>query len=396
MISREEATGLLSFGLLVMVVTHALVHAAGNIQSTIFPVLKEEFSLTNQQIGLMASIPLLCQALLTIPTGMLSDKFGAKKMIALSICMGALGAFLASMTQNPLMYIMAATLLTLNTTFYHPPSFAYTTSISNPKNRPLALGILNAGGTFGMSLGPLSIPILMGVFALGWRQVYFFWVIPILLGLIALYFVKSEPASGAVEDVERDMSEPVESSSLLSASMILFLVSSGIRRFGGSMTTAFLSIYLVEARDWSLASLGLILGASSFMGVIGSPLGGTLASRFGEKRWAVISLLSSYTCFILAFLVKGVAPFTFLYLSYRFFGTLCMPATQAITVKLSPRRQRGLGFALSFLPGSMVGAVAPIVAAAIADSLGMSTIFMASTVIFFAGLGVLQFGVKVD
>ena len=106
------------------------------------------------------------------------------------------------------------------------------------------------------------------------------------------------------------------------------------------MTIAFLSIYLVGSQGWNLAFLGLMLGASCLMGLVASPLGGVLASRFGEKKWAVISLLTSYTCFLLAFLVKAVMPFITLYLSYRFFGILCMPANSSITVKLSPARAK--------------------------------------------------------
>jgi len=69
--------------------------------------------------------------------------------------------------------------------------------------------------------------------------------------------------------------------------------------------------------------------------------------------------------------------------------------TASITAKLSPREQRGMGFTLSFLPASIVGAVSPIVVAFIADTMGLFPIFIVSTAIFFIGLGVLQFGVQI-
>lgn len=124
---------LLSFGLLITVVIHALVHAAGNMRSTLFPVLKEEFMLTNQQIGLIAAIPTLCTVLFAIPAGVFSDRFGARKLMALSIVMAAVGAFLGSISANPWMYIVASTFLTLNATIYHPPAQSYTTKITRPR-----------------------------------------------------------------------------------------------------------------------------------------------------------------------------------------------------------------------------------------------------------------------
>ena len=58
---------LMSTSFVIMILTHTLVHAAGNMRGTLFPVLKEEFSLTNQKIGLIIAIPSLCQFLVTVP-----------------------------------------------------------------------------------------------------------------------------------------------------------------------------------------------------------------------------------------------------------------------------------------------------------------------------------------
>ena len=192
----------MSSSLLIMVLTHLLVHAAGNMRSTLFPVLKEEFALTNQQVGLIVAIPSLIQFLLSVPSGMVSDKFGPKRLMAASIIIAAVGAFLGSISTTPWMFIIASTLLTFNSTLYHPPAQSYVSDITSPKDRSRALGIWHSGGTTGVSLGPLSISILIGLLAFNWRQVYSFWIIPILLGLVGLYFVK--PPSEIVEKEERE------------------------------------------------------------------------------------------------------------------------------------------------------------------------------------------------
>lgn len=310
--------------------------------------------------------------------------------------MAATGALLASISLNPLMYIAATILLTLNTTIYHPPAHSYAAGLAKPKDRAKVLGILNAWGTFGMSLGSFSLSILMGLLAFSWRQIYLFWVIPIILGLISLYFVKTKPSHDKSQKTSGDRHETSQTTKLMSIDMILFLASSGIRRFGGSMTSGFLSIWLVESQGWRIAEMGLMFGVSSLMGIIASPLGGAMASRFSEKKWAVTTLFTSYTCFVIAILMKGFTPFLLFYLGQRFFSILGMPANASITAMLSPPEQRGIGFALSFLPGSITGAVTPIVAAYVADSFGLFSIFMTSAVIYFIGLGILQFGVKID
>lgn len=378
-----------------MVLIHALVHAAGNIRPTIFPILREEFSLSYQQVGLIVAIPSLCQFLFSVPAGVLSDRFGAKKLITLSIILATAGAFLGSVSMTPWMYIVATTLLTLNSTLYHPPSQSYVTNITRPKDRSRALGIWHAGGTTGMSLGPLSITILMGIFAFQWRQIYGFWVLPILFGLVALYFVKP-PAEMVKKEVKEEWDEGDTVETLLNTNMMFLLLSGTIRRFGGGLTTGFLMIWLAESQGWTISQIGIMLGVSSLMGIIASPLGGELASRFGEKRWLVGTLFASYTCFMLAIVLKGFWPFMLFYLAQRFFGILGMPANMTLTSKLSPPKQRGIGFALSSIPENVIRPLASIIAAYIADYYGLYPIFIATVVIYYLGLGVLQLGVKMD
>jgi MFS family permease len=389
-----EKRRLFSFGLLSMVATHALIHAAGNMNSTMIVELRREFVLSNQQIGVIGAVPPLAQVLFSLPVGWMSDRYGARRLVALSVVMAALGALVAGFTVNPAMYIVALTLMTLTSTFYHPPSHSYTARIVEGEDRSKAMGFLNAGGTFGVALGPLSITLLMGYLAFQWRQVYLFWVAPIALSLVLVFFLRDMQGAGRDEA----NGEPVEGevTTLLNRDFIMYLSASGVRQFALGMIATFLSIYLADARGWSITELGIMFGASSFLGLAASPIGGYMASRIGDKRWVVIALGASYLFYIAAFLTEGVLPFMALYLAYRFFGILGMPATASLTAKLSPPRQMGMGFAVSFLPQSIVGVVAPIVAAYIADIYGLLPIFTASFVIMFLGLGVLHFGVKVD
>jgi MFS family permease len=393
--AKQSRSSLVSSSLLIMVLIHALVHAAGNMRSTLFPVLEEEFSLTNQQMALIVAIPSICQFLFSVPAGFLSDRLGAKKLITLSILMAAAGAFLGGISANPWMYIVASTMLTLNSTIYHPPSQSYVSNITSPRDRSRALGIWHAGGTTGMALGPLSITILMGIFAFQWRQIYGFWALPILLGLVALSFVKP-PAEMVSKEVVEEWDEGDTVDTLLNRNMMFYLLSGTIRRFGGGLTAVFLTIWLSKAQGWTVTQIGIMMGVSSLMGIVASPLGGELASKFGEKRWLVGTLFASYTCFMLAIVLKSFWFFMLFYLAQRFFGILGMPAGMTMTSRFSPPKQRGVGFALSSIPEMVIMPLASMVAAYIADYYGYYPIFIATAVIYYIGLAVLQLGVKMD
>jgi MFS family permease len=390
---KENILPILSYGLFVMTITHTLTHAFGNMHTSLFPILQQEFSLSYQQLGLIAAIPPLCQTILYIPAGILSDKFGSKKMTLFSMVIACAGAITASIAQDMWVLTAAISLLYINTTFYHPPSYSLVSRLFQPKDRSKALGLHGAGGTFGMAIGPISISILMGVFAFGWRQIYLFWSIPMFIGVILVFFIKSVPKEDM--EIKTDSSpEQSQATKLFTISLVAFLVFNGIRNFAGSMSTAFLSVYLVSGRDWTLEMASLIIGMSLLMGIIAAPLGGFITGRFGEKRWILMTLAVSSICYGVAFLMPDTMTFVLFYLSYGFFNYLSMAAGSALMARLSPSRQRGLGYALYFLPGSIGAAIAPMIGAYIADSFGLINIFVASTLIFMSSLIMLQFGVK--
>ena len=395
----EKAASIISYGLLVMTLTHTLTHVFQRMPSALFPTLMrpEEFNLTLQQIGIIAAIPPLCSALLSIPMGLLSDRYGARKMVFASMVVSALGALLASQASNPIIFIVAISLLSVSTTIYHPAAYSFTTKIVKPGDRPKVLGIHGAGGTLGMSLGPISLSILIGLLAFGWRQAFLFWLIPIILGAITVFGIKTEPTEDLQVNPASQMVEAEKPNirSMMTTSLLLFLVFVGIRSIGRSMVGSFLPIYMVNTKGISESLANIIYGGNTLMGLIAAPLGGALASRFGEKRWLLGVLILSYICLGLAFLVPNTIAFTTLYLISGFFNFLGMAANSSIVAKLSPSSQRGLGYALFFLPGSLMGAVAPVIAAFIGEVFGLSSIFYASIVVYAAGLFVLWFGVKI-
>ena len=161
-----------------------------------------------------------------------------------------------------------------------------------------------------------------------------------------------------------------------------------------AMTQAFMALYLVDERGFSAPVTSTLIGLNTLVGIAGAAMGGFFAVRYGEKRWLLAILSLSYVFYSLAILIPSQVAFVVLYLIYGFLTFLGMAATAAIMAKLSPGKQRGLAFALFFLPGSIMGAVAPLAAAAIGDVFGLEAIFYAVIILFFLSLGVLQFGVR--
>jgi len=392
---HEKTVKLLSYGLIAMAATHTFTHVFGGIHTAIFSLLRTEFNLTLQQLGLIAAIPPLCQALLAIPTGLLTDRIGSKKMLLLSFAFAAAGATLAGVARNPVMLVAAISLVYINTTIYHPASYSYTTKQFKPQDRSKALGLHGAGGTLGHAMGPLAVSLLIGVLAWQWRQVYLVLAVPMIIGIVMVLFIKEEtPEEKKLNDDKPE--EEGDSQRFLTASLVMFLVYSALRSMGGSMISSFLVLYLQDIRGMDIALASLISSATTLTGLIAAPIGGYMAARHGDKRWLQGVLLAAFTLLALSFNIPGNTAFTALYVAYGFTSTLGMAPRSAIMAKLTPRRKRGLGYALFFLPGSIVGAIAPVVAGYLAELIGFGNVFNIAIAINFTALAVLRFTVKVE
>ena len=389
--TEKRKTGILSYGLLVMAVSHTLTHVFGGIHTAIFSELRDEFDLNLQQLGLIASIPSLASAVLAIPVGLLSDRFGSKKMLLVSFGFAAVGAVLAGTASTTLMLIVAVSLIYINVSVYHPASYAATTKMFRPEDRAKALGLHGAGGTLGHAMGPLSVSLLVGILGWQWRQVYLFLAAPMIVGIIMVLRLPDDK----VEKTERRQDKG-DGEKFLTRNLVMFLAYQATRMIATSMIGTFLVLYLQDVRGMSLTIATFITSTNTLTGLIAAPLGGYLAARFGEKKWLQTSLLGAFTVLAIAFQMPNNTLFMALYVLYGFGNTLGMAGRSAIMARLTPSKQRGLGYSLFFLPGSIIGAVTPVAAGYVADLMGFQTIFNFAVAVNFVALGILRFAVKVD
>ena len=389
-----KKTSILTYGLFVMTLTHTLTHVFGRLYTATFPLIREEFLLTSWQLGMIAAIPPLCQAVLSIPVGLMCDRIGSKRMLLISMLFAAAGSLLAATATNPMMLVVAISLVYLNTTFYHPASYSFTTRLFSGENRPRALGIHGAGGTFGMALGPLTLSIFLGYLGLTWRNVYLFWAIPIILGT----FLVMRVDYGEVEEVEVTRTEESDSSgdatSLITPALLTFLVYTATRTMAMQMISPFMPLFMVDEKGFTVNQMGLIYSSLSISGLISAPLGGVFASRFGSKRWLAMTITLSTVLLGLVAVAPGGWPFVVAYMVYGFSGTLGMAARSDIIARLTPRNQRGMGYSLLFLPGSIMGAISPLISAKLIEVLGFSQLFPIAIGISVVSILILVFAIK--
>ncbi len=153
-----------------------------------FPAISREFGLTPTQVGLLITFFTLPGAILTPIVGIMSDRYGRKKILIPSLFLFAVaGAACAFMKDFNLLLAMrviqgvgAASLGSINSTIIG--------DIYTGDRRVKAMG-LNASV---LSIGVAAYPSLGGALALfGWNYPFLLPVLALPVGLLAVFFLKN-------------------------------------------------------------------------------------------------------------------------------------------------------------------------------------------------------------
>lgn len=132
----------------------------------------------------------------TIPAGLLSDRIGRTRLIALAGAIATVGVVLVLITRDIGLLRGVAVLVGAGTGVYFSVNWALVTSLVPAAEAALFLGIANVATTLGGAVGQLGGPLIDAINALtGTRAGY-----DVLFGLAAIFFVVSAAAILAIRE----------------------------------------------------------------------------------------------------------------------------------------------------------------------------------------------------
>lgn len=140
----------------------ALVNMLG--YGIIIPILyaySKKFGLTDFQNGLLFASFSICQFISTPIIGRMSDKFGRKPLLLMSIAGTALSFFMMAFAPN-FIFLFIARMLDGITAGNIPVAFAVISDSTKPEERPKAFGMISAAFNFGFIFGPAIAALTVG------------------------------------------------------------------------------------------------------------------------------------------------------------------------------------------------------------------------------------------
>jgi multidrug resistance protein len=148
---------------LLIVAIIAMVNALG--YGIIIPILytyNSKFGLTDFQNGLLFAVFSLCQFLATPVIGRLSDRYGRRPLLLISVAGTAVSFFMMAMAPN-MWWLFVARALDGITAGNIPVLSAIISDTMDPKERAKGFGVIGASFGFGFIFGPAISALTVGI-----------------------------------------------------------------------------------------------------------------------------------------------------------------------------------------------------------------------------------------
>ena len=160
---------------------------AVNAVTIVIPSIASEYGMSNIIQNWVTIIFLLVVAVLSVPAGQISAKFGLKKVTNISIVLFIIISVVNVLVTTQEQFLACRFILGISLAFINVTSMAMIVSAFPPEERGKALGINIIGVYVCLSLSPVLGGILN--YNLGWRSVVLFGV-PFLFVILALLLTK--------------------------------------------------------------------------------------------------------------------------------------------------------------------------------------------------------------
>lgn len=243
------------------------------------------------ETGWLLGMPILSGAVLRLPVGILTDKYGGKPVFIGVLLLSALGLFMMYFANTYLSFMLFSLLFgTVGTTF--SVGIAYT-SVWYPKEwQGRALGIFGMGNA-GAALTTFIAPSLLKHFSVvdsvnGWRWIPIIYGVTLMLMVVLfMLFTKNKKAEAKSKTLSQQLST-LKNIRVWRFGLYYFLVFGLFVAFSQWLVPYYVNVYHV-----SLITAGLFASFFSLPSGVIRAFGGYLSDKFGARKVMYFVIISS-------------------------------------------------------------------------------------------------------
>jgi len=317
--SRYYAAVLLASICVTYFVENFLRSAAGALT----PVLIEELGISHGAMGLLVSAYFFVYGLMQLPSGILSDTFGAKKTILGFTALTVVGVFLFWVSTSYGLLFAAQFLVGVGCSTFYINAVKLVSTWFPADRRATAIGVLSASSGLGNAVSYIGFPVAMEALG-GWRSLYLGMSVILVVNWVMNFFI-------LMEREEPQMSlqagrSPILASvgSVLKDPRIYPFLAGYISASTGWVFMNWVTQYLMDAKGFTYLQVGQIASLGTLAGIPGCIVVASVSDRLRSRKLPLVGFASLYAAALAVFyLLPASAPLA-LYMAISFTLNFCI------------------------------------------------------------------------
>ncbi|WP_434670998.1 MFS transporter (plasmid) [Klebsiella sp. B345] len=347
-----------------------------NLISLVAIPLSEEFNLTKTQLGMLMSAYSLGYALVSLPGGMLSDRFGYKKVILGCMIISAIVCAVFPFASVLILFILIRFLLGVGHGSI-PSSSAKAIALNYDKDkRVMVQSVWFMGGSVG---GLISAYVGSRIIAVDWHYAYYSVALCYAISAVLIVlFLKNIQSAEQNHQIQQKKKSEVKNSGALSLlkNKNVLVLSIGVFAFNMVLNgSIWFPTFLKGKFDVDLVTIGSIQTTIFFLTIATPPLCGYLSSKFFNNRESLFIFLSaivSACCYASFAITHSLALVVIAFGISSFTSMFTFITIKNLPHKIIPEANIGTTMGLITAISSLGGFTAPIVLGYIVDKSGSS------------------------
>ena len=388
--------------LILLFLAYVLDYANRNVLYSLFPMIKQEWGLSDTQLGALSTVISITIGCIVIPVSILVDRWSRRKTISLMIFMWSIATLACGYARDYSQMLVARAMIGLGEAGYAPGGTAMISAAYPEKKRSLALGVWNASIPLGIGLG-----MVMGGYIgkhFHWRSAFGWVAAPGILLSVLVWFMRDYKTVELKGDVRGE--QPLKSTDrFFSQALKLFSIPSLIFTYlGFAMNQASTNAILAWLPSYYTRIVGVDVDqagrSTAFLAIsvfMGAPLGGFLADSWAKRNKRARLLAPALTSFLTALIMLAsffIPATTWLRTAVNICFGIMMVAyvapSAAVTQDVVHPGLRAVSYAFNVVTMHLViGGWSPMIIGYLSDKVGLAHAMM--TIPLFCLLGSIFF-----
>lgn len=365
-----------------------VIYAARTILNPIMGNIKAEFTLDNAQLGLIMSLFFIGYTVTQIPSGIMGDKIGRKKILVPSFLVFGIFMVITGLMPSYFLFVIAWVIVGLAQGMFYGPQYALSSEAIPEKNITLGSALINSGMAFGTSIGYFISSISVSEVGMSWRIPFYIMAVPILIIAFLMYrIIKERPRKQVQQD---ENIAPFKMSSLFkNRNLILAYIIIFCSIYGFFMIITWLPYYLESERGINGAQVAFVASLVPWAAIPGSLFFSWLSDKLGRRKPVLMIMLP--LAFIFTASIVFFDNLVILYIALIGYGIVGKISTNPVLIAVvadnAPKSALGTSFSVYNFIGMTASILAPYITGFLTDLTGSMAIgFYLAALLLVVGL----------